>query len=113
MILLNNVTTEEPVDMNGDIKLLPSFENDNEKTNNNTVKGSTCGGSQPSRLTVYTNDVCIVDGFNSKYYVMFQMQVINEIPMLEIFELRILENYDTIPFEWDIMDDINDPILNK
>jgi len=44
---------------------------------------------------------------------MFQMQVINEISMLEIFELRILENFDTIPFEWDIMDDINDPILNK
>ena len=83
------------------------------KEKKKAVKGSTCGGSQPSRLTVYTNDVCIVDGFNSKYYVMFQMQVINEISMLEIFELRILENFDTIPFEWDIMDDINDPILNK
>jgi len=36
MILLNNVTTEEPADMNGDIKLLPSLENDNEETNNNS-----------------------------------------------------------------------------
>lgn len=121
-----STSTQEPPETDGDIKLLPPPDDDDMDNSLNTravklrrteAKGG--GVSIPTRVTVYNNAMATVDDFNTQYnmdcYGLFEMEVINEIPLLENVPIVINQNYNQgVPFTWNIFRDyIQDPDLNQ
>lgn len=122
-----STSTQEPPETDGDIKMLPPPEPENENEsvlNTRAVKlrrTETKGGgvSIPTRIMLYNNAMATVDEFNTQYsmdcYGLFEMEVINEIPLLENVPIVINQNYNQgVPFTWNILRDyIQDPDLNQ
>ena len=122
-----STSTEEPPETDGDIKMLPPPEPENEnesilnmravKLRRTETKGG--GVSIPTRVMLYNNAMATVDEFNTQYsmdcYGLFEMEVINEIPLLENVPIVINQNYNQgVPFTWNILRDyIQDPDLNQ
>ena len=122
-----STSTQEPPETDGDIKMLPPPESESEgesvlnkravKLRRTETKGG--GVSIPTRVMLYNNVMATVDEFNTQYsmdcYGLFEMEVINEIPLLENVPIVINQNYNQgVPFTWNILRDyIQDPDLNQ